>query len=398
MLRNSLGDDSSGITSTSTVEITSVSSTATITAISAPEEANMIFCGKDDGTVASYSSSTAECLGTCYKHSVAIRHLESWDTIQGPCVVSIDLANRILMYKTSGRDLGEMTAAELVLEVRLGAAGAITDLLVNKQAKNLLLSTAESDFLVDMTSDEEPHERKLDIRPSTQADRKWIQHPTSAAHALCISSDTVESLAWNNLSVVGKYAFEVSDTRQFVYPRKVMECATGARRTIFLELFDPSGEVICIGALEGMKMSPPNSTGQNQDDLVSDGRVSISAPGHARDGSVQGAREDDGVARFCEISTESSEILHTIGVSQLGSLVFLSRDSWICSIDLKEYRRAGALQSGTASTIEVKRHFFLPHTWFAGRKGVVGALARHDILLARGNELAIIRGYAEHES
>lgn len=69
----------------------------------------------------------------------------------------------------------------------------------------------------------------------------------------------------------------------------------------------------------------------------------------------------------------------------------------MCSVDLSESRLEIA-QRKDSPAIEVFEHFFVPYDWFAGKRNIVCALAKRDIMLTRGGDLAVIRGgidYAE---
>jgi hypothetical protein len=69
----------------------------------------------------------------------------------------------------------------------------------------------------------------------------------------------------------------------------------------------------------------------------------------------------------------------------------------VCSVDLSE-SGLGIAQRKDPIKVEVFEHFFVPYDWFAGKRDVVCALAKRDIMLTRGGELAVIRGgldYAE---
>lgn len=101
------------------------------------------------------------------------------------------------------------------------------------------------------------------------------------------------------------------------------------------------------------------------------------------------------VLAFSEIMTDRLEIAHVLGVSASGAFIFLDRSSWVCSVDLKAHLGRPSREVGEA---RVKRHFFLPHTWFAGRREMISGLVRRDVVLARGGELSIVRDYLDHEA
>ncbi|KAJ5319962.1 hypothetical protein N7508_000245 [Penicillium antarcticum] len=88
---------------------------------------------------------------------------------------------------------------------------------------------------------------------------------------------------------------------------------------------------------------------------------------------------------------------HVIGIDESRKLVFLNQSFWVCSVDLSE-SGLETVKRKDGPSIAVSKHFFVPYDWFAGRRDVVCALAKSDIVLTRGGDLAVIRGgldYAE---
>lgn len=79
-----------------------------------------------------------------------------------------------------------------------------------------------------------------------------------------------------------------------------------------------------------------------------------------------------------------------IGIDESRKLIFLNRSSWVCSVDLSESGLEIA-QRKDSPTIEASEHFFVPYDWFAGKRDIVCALAKRDIMLTRGGDLAVIR-------
>lgn len=47
-------------------------------------------------------------------------------------------------------------------------------------------------------------------------------------------------------------------------------------------------------------------------------------------------------------------------------------------------------------TIEVFEHFFVPYDWFSGKRDIVCALTKRDVMLTRSGDLAVIRGGLDH--
>ena len=81
-------------------------------------------------------------------------------------------------------------------------------------------------------------------------------------------------------------------------------------------------------------------------------------------------------------------VSHIIGVSESGKLVFLDTHSWVCSANL---------ESTFGNAVSYSRHFFVPYDWFSGTRDIVSGLARRDVVFARNDDVAIIKGGLVYE-
>ena len=74
--------------------------------------------------------------------------------------------------------------------------------------------------------------------------------------------------------------------------------------------------------------------------------------------------------------------------------LFLNRFFWVCSVDLNDLGNSGLemTQHNDSKTIEIFERFFVPYYWFAGERDIISTLAKRDIILTRGGDLAVIRG------
>ena len=88
-----------------------------------------------------------------------------------------------------------------------------------------------------------------------------------------------------------------------------------------------------------------------------------------------------------QLAILASRIAHVIGFSGANKLVFLDKHSWVCSIDLE------GLDQGS---ISYSRHFFVPHDWFSGTRSMICAVAQREVLFARNDDIAIVKGGLEY--
>ena len=78
-----------------------------------------------------------------------------------------------------------------------------------------------------------------------------------------------------------------------------------------------------------------------------------------------------------------SLMLHIIGISTTQKLIFLDRQSWVCSIALEE--KAG-------KPVQYARHFYVPFDWFSGSRGIVVMISERNVFFARNDGIVVISG------
>lgn len=89
-----------------------------------------------------------------------------------------------------------------------------------------------------------------------------------------------------------------------------------------------------------------------------------------------------------QLTTLAHRVAHIVGLGDANRLVFLDTHSWVCSADLDGF--------SDSSVISYSRHFFLPYDWLAGTRDVICGVARRDVLFARNDDVAIIKGGLEY--
>ncbi|KAJ4160357.1 hypothetical protein NW754_003482 [Fusarium falciforme] len=128
LLRESLSDDSSGPTSTTVVETVSMEAKAKITAMVVHHTSEVIFCGKDDGSVVLYGRKMAASLGTLYSHKSPVRLL-AWIE-RRDALLSVDASNRIFLHRIQkSADKGWLSDLTVLFKSRLDSEKAIIDVL-----------------------------------------------------------------------------------------------------------------------------------------------------------------------------------------------------------------------------------------------------------------------------
>lgn len=393
LLRESLNDDSSGPTSTTVVETVSMEAKAKNTAMVAHHTSEVVFCGKDDGSVVLYERKTARSLGTLYSHKAPVRLLAWIESREA--LISVDASNMILLHRIQkSADKGWLGDLTVLFKSRLDSEKAIIDVLVGETAAKFLVSTRESDHLFNLDSGKCERERTFQQMPGI---RKWLPHPESSLHLVYIDSVKVCAYCWSDWSEVSSSALSLdSDTAEL---KSAIIYSLGQKQRIMLDLVHPNSSVninrIAIIDIDCLAIGTNDSSllpGKQLDAVAALDQLVTDEDGeHMVTTSSLAAPLRSRMMAF------EPNVAHVIGIDESKKLVFLSRSFWVCSVDLSESGLEMA-QRKDSPTIAVFEHFFVPYDWFAGKRDIVRALAKRDVILTRGGDLAVIRGgldYAE---
>lgn len=74
----------------------------------------------------------------------------------------------------------------------------------------------------------------------------------------------------------------------------------------------------------------------------------------------------------------SNFVGYIIGFNNAGRLVFMDKQSWVCSVDVENMS-------------SYSRHFFVPYDWFAGAQNTLCGVGK-DVIFARNDDVVIAKG------
>ncbi|KGO68203.1 hypothetical protein PITC_038700 [Penicillium italicum] len=388
LLRESISDESSGATITTEVETVSMEAKAKITAMAVHHMSDVIFCGKDDGSVVLYERKTATSLGTLYSHRSPVRLLV-WIE-QRDALLSVDASNRIFAHRIhKSADNGWLSDLTVLFKSHLDSDKAIINLLVGEIAGKFLVSTRESDHLFNLDSGKFERERTYPQMPEI---RKWLSHPESSLHLVCVDNVKVCAYCWSDWSEVSSIALSLCNNTAEI--KSAIFYSLGQKQRIALDLLYPNSSV----NINGVAIIDADclSVGKNDNSLL----LGKPLDQHAADEDDENMVTTSGPVTpfYSWLTAFELSVAHVIGIDESKKLVFLNRSFWVCSVRLSELEIA---QRKDPPAIEIFEHFFVPYDWFAGRRDIVCALAKRDIMLTRGGDLAVIRGgldYSERVS
>ncbi|OQE43655.1 hypothetical protein PENCOP_c003G00554 [Penicillium coprophilum] len=384
LLRESMSDGSSGTTFTTMIEAVSMEAKAKITAMVVHHTSEVIFCGKDDGSVVLHEREIATSLRTLYSHKSPVRLLV-WIE-QRDSLLSVDASNRIFVHRINkSSDKGWHSDLTVLFKSRLESEEAIIDVLVGEAAAKFLVLTREADHLFNLDSGKHESERIYRQMPRTH---KWISHPESSLHLVCVNNFKISTYRWSDWTEVSSITFSVDEKAEL---KSAILYSLGQARRIILQLSYPSSpaNINRIAIFDADFLSIAEGDSSFSLEKQSDAMASLYEPTTDGDRENMVTASSSGHLLCLLIMTFQLRVAHVIGVDESRKFVFLNQSSWVCSLNLSDLEIA---QRQGSPTIDIYEHFFIPCDWFAGGRDIVCAVAKGDIILTRGGDLAVIRG------
>ncbi|KAI9682126.1 MAG: hypothetical protein M1817_000180 [Caeruleum heppii] len=371
---NSVNVGTSGRSLTSIVDGVASDTEIKISAMVLHQEGGVVFCGKDDGSVAVYEIRSGIQVQTLYRHKVLVRIITCWH--RNWIIMSVDISNNIIARRLKKTQTEGWTAEETLFQSRLECGAAIIQALPGEAAGNFILSTRQSDHLWSIDG----HLKKTRDCSDRPGVRKWVQHQQSPLHVMCIELGVaVRVYAWSDWSEVASVPLDVDGFGLEL--KSVIPYMSGLNPRVLLELSERDGSAYTRGLhlldaadfstdAKSAKKVDPSTTTVIEETNPTPPEEDVTAP--AVSVPLLGP----------QLAALAHRVSHIIGLSPAGPLVFLDRSSWVCSVDLADLDRV---------SISYARHFFVPYDWFSGARNVIGAVVRRDVLLARNDDVAVVK-------
>jgi WD40 repeat protein len=377
LLRDSVGDDSSEGTLTPFIEAVTSETKVKISAMVLHSKGEVVFCGKEDGSVSLYDLKTGAQVRTLYHHKSLVRILTYWS--RSDIIMSIDVSNGIFACSLKKSEEG-LVPENILFQSRLDCGKSIIQVLPGEAAGKFILSTRESDHLWGIDG----QQKDVRIYSDRIGIRKWIQHQQSPLHVICIEAAAARIYAWSDWSEVSFVPLTAEVTGLKL--KSVTPYMSGPRWWILLELSDLDGSADTRG-LHLLDTASFNIEGHSAEETVSE------ATKVGRDAHMVLIREKATAPTVSmpllgpQLTALARHVTHLVGLRDSGKLVFLDTHSWVCSVDLEGLGN---------SSVSYSRHFFVPYDWHSGARDVICAVTQRDVLFARNNDVAIVKGGFEY--
>ncbi|RJE21000.1 WD40 [Aspergillus sclerotialis] len=348
LVRDLVSDSCSESTPTgSLTEAISTDTKVKITAMAVHHGGEVVFCGKNDGSVSLYDLKTTTQVRTLYRHRSSVRILSLFR--QSEIIMSIDVSNAVHAWSLKKTEEGFVTD-DLHFESRLESRRAIIQAFPSVISRQFILSTAESDHLWNLDGKEESRMYSNNSNTSqTSQPAHWVKHPQSASHVIRLDNTRARVYSWEHWTETTSALLPYFEAGIL----KTVTPFTEQKHYLLLGYSLNGSNALHFNVLDADMLNTPN------------------------------VEEELHI-----LLTFKSNVAHIIGIINSSRLLFIDTTSWVCSLDLNSQPEV----AGYSYT----RHFFLPYEWLAGKRDVICALVQRDVLIARNDEVAIIRGGLEY--
>jgi WD40 repeat protein len=173
-----------------------------ITCLETFESGNFTFCGRDDGSVCLYQTSSGRCDSVLIQHAknVAISCL-AWDPVS-LILVSVDVSSRVLVNKMQASVKSGFEVVSTMMDIKVGSS--VQQLLLSPGGLNILVSTEQEDCLFGRQPDRTYCEQtrvSVPLRESAfnGSRRKWCTNPRHPDQLILIHAGTAKLYLWASL-------------------------------------------------------------------------------------------------------------------------------------------------------------------------------------------------------
>ncbi|KAF2745350.1 hypothetical protein M011DRAFT_145485 [Sporormia fimetaria CBS 119925] len=353
LLREHVGNETnsdslSSSTQPALVDISAPKTPPKVTAIVLHPTENIAICGNDDRTLTLYQLETGTSIGDLVHNraSCAIRTLILWDV--NNLILSADASNLIVAWRV---DLLQSETTAITFEGRLNCGRSIVQLCAGKDPTRFIVTTHNSDHLWSLSSQE------IDSRiDASRRTGQWIQHPRSDQHVLRVEATSLCICCWDDWTHTITVDLDVATSALHV--KSLSPCLNG--QYILIELSEEYG----AEDTKSLHLLPTSI-------LRTDDASALAPHDHSTNAIPN-------FATLCE------HISHVLGFSNDSTMIFLSTNHWVCSIDLEN------LYTNPSS---YSRHFFVPYDWFSGVRNIVCGVSRdRSLVFARHDAVSCVRG------
>ena len=339
-----------------------------ITTLTALSQYDAMFCGREDGSVAVYSSLTGHLVQELLSHAcdIAVKCLHI--SLSGKLLVSVDVSGRVLACNLSIQKGPRVTEAWLVLD--RGAPDVVEQILISDDDIKLMVCMVQSDEVWEVQTSQTLCGIE---RSKAQPSWRWTQATRAFTPLIYFSDGRINIHDWDLV--------KSNDPLQSVD----LSLADLGDTSVKALLCSPNKSYLCI-LLAGSQplIRPPILRVWNM--------LQIHAMSKRPDlpGSTEAGDPEAGtnvVPANATYDQLAKDIKIAIGVHE-DALVFLTYQGWICSLKL----------NGLTEETFYSRHFFVPFRYHSAASSQTTYVSpKGNVFIAYKDELIIFSGGLDFE-
>ena len=309
----------------------------TITATATHHDPRYLLCGRENGTMAIYSSNTGQELQSLPGHGLDLAIVRLQWNERGNILLAIDRSGGYSV-QTVVRDEHGSFQPSVALQK---SAFQVQQIILSPGANRLLVSTADSCELWDLEGTMFAKEKITEL----QAQRLWTQHPTDIDKLLLINGEQIRTFEWSNLQECSEpKSIHLHGVGTAMLPQLSVETTANGRSLCIYHAMDR-----LTGLAPSMRVFPTQSITSSADVTKA-------------------------VATFDDVAKDVKCIIGT----HKSLLLYLSQQGWLCSINIDDI----------SPEKFYTRHFFIPLQWHSNvnrlamcvtSKGCVVLAVKHEI-------------------
>ena len=315
-----------------------------ISALTCHVNGEVIFCGKSDGGIYLYYSNSGSRAEKLISHASNVPIVSLYYDNQSSVLSSVDSSSRVMLHKVILQEKAWRASGPL-FDHRVGVA--IDQVLSNKGAAQVLLSSSSKDVLFSITDDGSSTFTSTEI--VEQRPHRWENHPLDPDQLVFMSNERIHIYEWKTLRrVTASNSISLEDKMlSQLSIRFLTSCGQGRH---FAATFSESS---------ASRHRPKKLLLWNTSDFF-----------------VQ----SESTKLLSSYRVLTDQVRYVIGAYGQ-KLVFLDSNGWVCSADV-----------GMPNADRYTRHFFIPIDWLsAGANLMIDVTCNGDIVFVKRHEIAVIK-------
>lgn len=317
-----------------------------ITALACHPNGGSLFCGKADGGVYLYESSSGLENQKLFNHANNVTVVALFYDSQSSILSSVDSSSRVMCHKLVPQDQTWRVDGPL-FDHRVGTA--IDQILCKNGGMQLLVSSMSRTVLYTIVQDADSKFTTTEM--VERAHHRWAPHPLNPDQLVSMSSESINLYDWKNLQ------------RLKIFDNISLEGKVLAQLSV--ESLIPCGQGRYLAAIFSESSATHSRPGPGRLVLWSTWALSVESS------------STKSVSPYQVLTDQVQSLIGSYGQR----LIFLRSNGWICSTDL-------ILPNVDRST----RHFFIPMDWLSACANlIIDVTCNGDIIFVKRHEIAVIK-------